>query len=257
MTVRKRPQLWTREVPGGWRVVSIRQGSTINPFYLSPDGKRFGSLEAVKVHIATSKNVLSDTEDDKDGSVKKKRRRKRKRKDSESVTNEPIAKKLKFDDKDLENPPVEAEPLSLPLEIQKRRKLMAAKSPFRNLLKRTLVRNHVRMRGRMLTTLAEESNKRSASSSEDESDEPDTDLPPPNKRPRISEERSATPSPSLSTPPRQSGTRPNLMFTPPNLTPPVVRRSTNLTFSSPNQRSVASRLLKPVKPVYNSPLKTN
>ena len=60
MTVRKRPQLWTREVPGGWRVVSIRQGSTINPFYLSPDGKRFGSLEAVKAHIATSQNVFSE-----------------------------------------------------------------------------------------------------------------------------------------------------------------------------------------------------
>ena len=254
MTVRKRPQLWTREVPGGWRVVSIRQGSTINPFYLSPDGKRFGSLEAVKAHIATSQNVFSDTEDDKDGSVKKKRRRKRKRKDSESVISEPIAKKLKFDDKDLENPPVEVEPLSLPLEIQKRRKLMAAKSPFRNLLKRTLVRNHVRMRGRMLTTLAEESNKRSASSSEDESDESDTEAPPPNKRARISDE-SSTPSPSLSTPPRQ--TRPNLMFTPPNLTPPVRRATNLLTFASPNQRSVASRLLKPVKPVYNSPLKTN
>ena len=252
MTIRKRPQLWTREVPGGWRVVSIRQGSTINPFYLSPDGKRFGSLEAVKVHIATSKNILSDIEDDKEGEVKKKRRRKRKRKDS--VTSEPIAKKLKFDDKDLENTTVDTVPLSLPVEIQKRRKLMAAKSPFRNLLKRTLVRNHVRMRGRILTTLAEESNKRSASSSDDESDDSETETPPPNKRQRTSE--SSAPSVTLSTPPRQSGARPGLMFTPPNLTPPV-RRSTNITFSSPNQRSVASRLLKPVKAGYNSPLKTN
>ena len=34
MTVRKRPQLWHREVPGGWRVVSIRQGGKY-PSYLN------------------------------------------------------------------------------------------------------------------------------------------------------------------------------------------------------------------------------
>ena len=63
MTVRKRPQLWSREVPGGWRVVSIRQGLAINPFYFSPEGKRFASLEAVKVHVANKQTILSDAED--------------------------------------------------------------------------------------------------------------------------------------------------------------------------------------------------
>ena len=79
MTVRKRPQLWTRVVPGGWKVISLRQGSTINPFYLSPDGKRFASLEAVKVHVASAKAELSDAEMDSEGrEIKKKKRRKRK-----------------------------------------------------------------------------------------------------------------------------------------------------------------------------------
>ena len=32
-----RPQLWSREVPGGWRIVNIRQGGSITPYYLSPE----------------------------------------------------------------------------------------------------------------------------------------------------------------------------------------------------------------------------
>ena len=49
-----RPQLWSREVPGGWRIVNIRQGGSITPYYLSPEGQRFSSLQAVRSYVATS-----------------------------------------------------------------------------------------------------------------------------------------------------------------------------------------------------------
>ena len=48
--------------------------------------------------------------------------------------------------------------------------------------------------------------------------------------------------------------RPDLLFTTPNLTPPVVRRSSNVIFTSPSQRSVTARIAKPLKNVF-SPLK--
>ena len=264
MTVKKRPQLWTRVVPGGWKVISLRQGATINPFYLSPDGKRFASLEAVKVHVASARADLSDAEMDGEGrEVKKKKRRKRKRQAGEEAPSEPVAKKLKFDD--LEDDKTKA-PLSLPIEIQKRRKLLAARSPFRNLLKKTLVRNHVRMRGKlpfMMTGPDSNSLKRPAAVMDDKSephsspskrhktihDSPSkrgrtSDDSPSNER-KISEEFSE----AQVTPPRP-------LFPPPNLTPPVRRPVSRLNFESPNMRSVSSRvrITKPLNQA-NSPLK--
>ena len=268
MTVRKRPQLWCREVPGGWRVVSIRQGTSINPFYFSPEGKRFASLAAVKVHVANKQNVLSDTEDNTehdDDKKKKKKRRKRKISEvtPEEENKERTAKKLKFeDDKDEDTKKVS---LKLPEEILKRRKLMAARSPFRNLLKRTLVRNHIRMKGRMASMIPGTNNKRPADDDEaDDDNDSDEEDPPPAKKQKLVEEASTEEEAngkvkdgetdqSQMTPPRKS-TRPSMMFTPPNLTPPVLRRNTNLTFSSPSQRNVTARIAKPLNKVL-SPLK--
>ena len=115
----------------------MRQKSTMNSYYISPEGKRFDSLVAAKEHIASQLADLRANE-----LVHSPRRRKRKL----SGENVPGAKRLKFDNNVVED--VEEEPISLPLEIQRRRKLMVARSPFRNLLKRTLVRNHVRLHGR-------------------------------------------------------------------------------------------------------------
>lgn len=263
MTVRKRPQLWSREVPGGWRVVSIRQGLATNPFYFSPEGKRFASLEAVKVHVANKQTIFSDAEDNTNDDDKKKKRRKRKRKLSEVVpeVNERTAKKLKFDDTELEEDKSDKPkvPIKLPEEILKRRKLLAARSPFKNLLKRTLVRNHIRMKGKMSTLLTQniESQKRAADS-DDEKDEKEEDLnPPPSKKQKKEdgEETEKSDNDAVTvTPPRKKVIRSDLLFTPPNLTPPVVRRSSNFTFTSPSQRSLTARIAKPLKNVF-SPLK--
>ena len=261
MTVRKRPQLWSREVPGGWRVVSIRQGMTINPFYFSPEGKRFASLDAVKVHVANKQTILSDAEDNANEDEGKKKRRKRKRKLSEIVpeTEERTAKKLKFDDNELENSDKLKVPLKLPEEILKRRKLLAARSPFKNLLKRTLVRNHIRMKGKMSTLLTQniQNQKRAADSAEEKDDKEEGSNPPPSKKQKkdenVVDEKSDSDNVTV-TPPRKKVIRSDLLFTPPNLTPPVVRRSSNITFTSPSQRSITARIAKPLKNVF-SPLK--
>ena len=154
-------------------------------------------------------------------------------------------------------------PLSLPIEIQKRRKLLAARSPFRNLLKKTLVRNHVRMRGKlpfMMTGPDPNSLKRPAAVMDDKSEPHSSpskrhktihDSPP--KRGRTSDD-----SPSIETKISEEFseaqvTPPRPLFPPPNLTPPVaVRRAGagRLSFASPNMRSVVSRvrLTKPHHP---------
>ena len=38
----------------GWRIIVARNGSAVKPFYISPKGKRFATLEAVRRHV----NVL-------------------------------------------------------------------------------------------------------------------------------------------------------------------------------------------------------
>ena len=261
-------------------MISLRQGSTINPFYLSPDGKRFASLEAVKVHVASAKAELSDAEMDSEGrEKKKKKRRKRKRQatseeDLDMAPSEPVAKKLKFDDSEDDKSKA---PLSLPLEIQRRRKLLAARSPYRNLLKKTLVRNHVRMRGKLpfiMTEQSSESLKRPAAAIEDKVESSSSPSSPskrqrtsqdsPSKRRKVSEDsppkkrKTSGDSPSKEQTIAEVATRtpeatpPRPLFPPPNLTPPVaVRRnqvSGRLSFTSPNMRSVVSRvrLTKPL-----------
>ena len=250
-------------------MISLRQGAAINPFYLSPDGKRFASLEAVKVHVASARAELSDAEMDAEGrEVKKKKRRKRKRQASaeeglDLAPSEPVAKKLKFDD--LKDDKTKA-PLSLPIEIQKRRKLLAARSPFRNLLKKTLVRNHVRMRGKlpfMITGHDSNSLKRPAAVLDDKT-EPSSSNNSPSKRQKTLHDsptkrgRTSDDSPSIERKTsdefsEDQATPPRPMFPPPNLTPPVaVRRAGagRLSFASPNMRSVVSRvrLTKPHHP---------
>ena len=252
----KRPQLWTREVPGGWRIVNIRQGGSITPYYLSPEGRRFASLQAVRAHVATLKVKSIEAEDeaapDTETSTHK-RKRKRKRKASCSGS---VAKRLRLEDEeDVE--PRDSEPaslldLSIPPEIQKRRKLMAMRSPFRNLLKRTLVRNHIRMKGRMTMMISKaEIVTRSKPSETEEKNSPpskrlklDTSPLPPRQDEDSShskDERESKDQENLfSTPPRKMK-REMQIFTPPNLTPPVARRPRTVSFSQPNQRNVTSR----------------
>ena len=41
-------------MPRGWKIIVARNGSAVKPFYISPKGKRFATLEAVRRHV----NVL-------------------------------------------------------------------------------------------------------------------------------------------------------------------------------------------------------
>ena len=262
----KRPQLWTRKVPGGWRVVNIRQGGSITPYYLSPQGKRFPSLKAVQTHVATLRGGQEHGEDEDTPAVEisdKKRKRKRKR----TVTSEgSAAKRLNLEEESESSEETNTVvDLSIPPEIKKRRKLMAMRSPFRNLLKRTLVRNHNRMKYRMttMTSKAEIVTRSKPSESEERENSP------PSKRLKLdtnlhqqeadfsdTEKETETNSAEdqFSTPPRKIK-REMHIFTPPNLTPPV-RRAKPTCFSQPNQRNftagkVPVKNLKPAK--QNSP----
>jgi len=260
MTVVTRSVLWKKDVPRGWKTVSLRQGSVVNSYYLSPEGKRFATLEAAKEHIAIQLADMSDTEGNE--FIHSPRRRKRKF----SGGDPPSAKRLKFDETVTEEENHSIEPLSLPIEIQRRRKLMAARSPFRNLLKRTLVRNHVRLHGRgtwkakaqvltakspvvvnavPVTPPQQQPNVKRVKCYDPPTPErtPPIIAPSKFKEPVVSELQETPPKSKQyleETPPRVKR-RQSMMFTPPNLTPPVSRRSSGLTSSSPNQRNFASK----------------
>ena len=242
--------------------VSVRQGGTISPCYLSPEGKRFTSLDQVKAQV-------QEKERQREEERRRRRKRKRKQTEAEPDTSEPVAKKLRFEGEAEESQGEAAGVRSLPAEILKRRRLMTARSPFRNLLKRTLVRNHVRVRGRMVPPPppATTSSSSKRSSDEEEDDDDSEDFNPPSKKPRTAPAAAVTPPRPPATP----------MFPPPNLTPPVVRRPqpdpkdvkrpqthpqevsrrpqgdpkevrrppiSAITFASPNQRPLTSRLSK-------------
>lgn len=260
-------KLIRRIVPGGWKVIALRRGSAVSTFYLSPDGKRFASLLAVKAYVRAEEQ-------------KKRMKRKRQETFEEIEKSEPVAKKLKLDDKDSEDDQFKPPPsTSLPLEIQRRRKVMMVRNPYRNLLKKVLARNHENLRGKMIPT-EQKSFKRPAGDLEGNtasSPAPDS------KRQRTSQDSPQTrtrtsnisPSMKIAKEPlseeqkfaekslskeekttEEQVTPPRPMFPPPNLTPPVRRPVSRLSFESPNMRSVSSRvrLTKPLNQA-NSPLK--
>ena len=264
-----RPQLWKTEVPGGWKIIGLRaqKSAAIHSYYLSPEGKRFASLEAVRDHI--SRAELSDAEIDVEDREVKKKQRKRKRRKS-LASSEPVAKKLKFDDEEMNSEEGNSkDPLILPSEIQKKRKLMAANSQFRNLLKKTLTRNHHKRIQRKLSSLDDRTGN-TGQTPGDSGKRPSQHLdvntvktapPPPSKSQKTSDdvsspERPGSVPPSHSTPPRAV---PRPLFPPPSLTPPVVERRPRPSFTSPTVRGVHSRevstsLTKPLQS-DRSPLK--
>jgi len=282
MTVVTRSVLWSKEVPRGWKVVSLRHGSTISAYYLSPEGKRFITLEAAKEHIASQLAELSDTEGN--DFIHSPRRRKRKH-SGEQV---PGAKRLKFDNDVTQDDEAAEEPFSLPVEIQRRRKLMAARSPFRNLLKRTLVRNHVRQHGRgtwktrtpvqkpqSVSLVQKPTPSLAPTPQSSPSTSPSTSSPPTKKMkcydPPVPMSLPVTPpvtvtksielpetppksKPDIEMTPPRNRRRESMLFTPPNLTPPVTRRHSTMSFSSPNQRPLSARKTRPssqAQPSFN------
>jgi len=143
-------------VPRGWKIISARVGAAVSTFYISPHGKRFSSLDAVKRYVEKFPQVaLLST-----------RRRKR----SEEFEISKPAKRFKLMDGTsaaAENaapvtpqrgiggapPPSDEQAVELSETVKRRRKLLALRSPFRNLLKKTLVRNQQNTRQRTQSAL--------------------------------------------------------------------------------------------------------
>ena len=252
------PKLMRHVVPGGWKVIAMRmrRGAAVSNFYFSPEGKRFASLLAVKDYVRNEEQ-------------KKRMKRKRQETFEEPERSEPVAKKLKLDNKGSEDDQFKAPPsISLPLEIQRKRKAKIARDPWKNMLKKVLTRNHEKLRGKMIPA-GQKSTKRPAEDMQDKT----ASSPPPNslsKRQKTSQDsppkrtKTSFQSPSKSKesllneqkPSDEQVTPPRPLFPPPNLTPPVRRPVSRLNFESPNMRSVSSRvrITKPLNQA-NSPLK--
>ena len=98
-------------LPVGWKVIRARYGKVMISLIISPEGKRFDTLQKAHDFIIEEK--------DKVQKVSRK---------------EEVMKRL-FDS--------ENTPLALSESAKFKRKFMANKNPFRNLLKRTLEKNHV------------------------------------------------------------------------------------------------------------------
>ena len=138
-----------------------------------------------------------------------------------------VTKKRKLD---LETPA----PIELPDDIKKRRKLMAMRNPFRNLLKRTLSRNLLRKQGSRAVAAAlnnakcEHFSSKSNSSCTRSHSHKHKSSSHTNKSSSHTHKSSSHKSKAASAGPKTPPRNPNLsdarLFTPPNLTPPVHRR---------------------------------
>ena len=96
-------------LPVGWKVIKARYGKYLISFIIAPDGKRFETLQQAHDYMIEEKQ------------------RKISRRDE-------LMKKL-FEAEDT--------PLALSESAKYKRRFMANKNPYRNLLKRTLEKNHL------------------------------------------------------------------------------------------------------------------
>ena len=92
-------------------------------FYLSPEGKRFQSLEAAKAWLLSTIEEYTDSEIIESP-----------RKLSRRILDEKAEAELEYVLNDCK--------IELPENVKRRRKHMATKNPFRNLLKLTLTKNY-------------------------------------------------------------------------------------------------------------------
>merc|ERR1712189_3276 len=99
-------------IPPGWRNIPMRKGKTHSNYILSPEGKRFDNLEEAYEFFVDKKL-----------------------KEDKVSRRENMLKQL-FE--------AEETPLALSESAKFKRKYMAEKSPWRNLLKRTLEKNHAK-----------------------------------------------------------------------------------------------------------------
>jgi len=99
-------------LPPGWRNVRMRKGKSFSNYFLSPEGKRFENLEEAYDYFENQKMI------------------------EDKVSREEKILKQLFEAEDT--------PLALSESAKFKRKYFAEKSPWRNLLKRTLEKNHAR-----------------------------------------------------------------------------------------------------------------
>ena len=125
MGVYTRSSLQTKTLPRGWKQIQARpvNGIAQSTFYLSPEGKRFQSLEAAKAWLLSSIEEFTDSElIDSPKKVSRRMQEERAEAELEYAMNN---YKVQMSD-----------------NIKRRRKIMSARNPFRNLLKVTLTRNY-------------------------------------------------------------------------------------------------------------------
>ena len=125
MTIYTRSSLQTHTLPRGWKLIKARPVNTLveSTFYISPEGKRFQSLHAAKAWLISS--IESFTDSEIIDSPKKVSRR---------IHEEKAEAEIEY--------ALNKYRIELPENIKRRRKIMAAKNPFRNLRKLTLTKNY-------------------------------------------------------------------------------------------------------------------
>jgi len=132
------------KLPHGWKTITAKGAKNKETtYYISPDGKRFLTIDSARTYI--SQNVFNQNEI----TAARKRRRSMDTLEEE-VKQLRKAKRGKFaegvlnNNSDSEDEKEDAEDLKISPEIKRRRKSMAMRSPFRNLLKKTLKKTHAK-----------------------------------------------------------------------------------------------------------------
>ena len=106
----------SKVLPEGWKVIRARYGKAVISLIISPNGKKFETLQKAHEYMEEER-------------VKAKKRR-----DTSRPEKSEVMRRL-FEAEDT--------PLALSESARYKRKYMANKNPFRNLLKRTLEKNHI------------------------------------------------------------------------------------------------------------------
>ena len=106
----------SKVLPEGWKVIRARYGKAVISLIISPNGKKFETLQKAHEYMEEER-----------GKAKKKR-------DTSRPEKSEVMRRL-FEAEDT--------PLALSESARYKRKYMANKNPFRNLLKRTLEKNHI------------------------------------------------------------------------------------------------------------------
>ena len=125
MTIYTRSSLSpSSRLPPGWKLLTARlpNSAKSGKFYLSPEGKRFDNLKSAKSWLKSTMEAF-----EKSDIIESPRRKSVRKKQNESVKDTNAANNYR---------------INLSEHVRRRRKMMAERNPYRNLLKTTLKRNY-------------------------------------------------------------------------------------------------------------------